>query len=225
MSPQSGQVLLQEIAPRLRSAIPQCVNKVGAEDDEELFQDGICLAAKLLDGLERRGKQVTPGNVAYYTILHLKSGRRSYSTGGSDVMGSVTQMRLNSTMLSFEEEVGWNDELGEPIRLEEMLADVHDDPSTEAARNMDWDEFLSSHDVRYACIVFDLGSGRSMLDTAKACGMTYNCVRELREELVEDLLEFFGEDAVADCLKAPVWHGNVVVDREKTACRADRRRS
>ena len=74
MSPQAGFVLMEEIAPRLRSAIPQCVHKVGAEDDEELYQDGLAMAAKLLDGLERRGKQVTPGNVAYYTILHLKSG-------------------------------------------------------------------------------------------------------------------------------------------------------
>ena len=106
MSPQAGVVLMQEIAPRLRSAIPQCVNKVGAEDDEEIFQDGLCMAAKLMDGLEKRGKQVTPGNVAYYTLLHLKSGRRSYSTGHTDVMGSATQIAHNSMVLSMEEEVG-----------------------------------------------------------------------------------------------------------------------
>ena len=34
MSPTSGTMLLEEIAPRLRSVIPRCVRKVGAEDDE-----------------------------------------------------------------------------------------------------------------------------------------------------------------------------------------------
>jgi hypothetical protein len=39
MSPQAGAVLVQEVAPRLRSAIPHCVKTVGAEDGEELVQD------------------------------------------------------------------------------------------------------------------------------------------------------------------------------------------
>jgi hypothetical protein len=91
MSPQAGAVLVEQIAPRLRSAIPHCVKTVGAEDGEELVQDGIAMAAKMLDTLERKGKQVTPGNVAYYCILHLKSGRRSHSAGRSDVMGSASR--------------------------------------------------------------------------------------------------------------------------------------
>ena len=41
MSPQAGFILLEQIEPRLRSAIPECVHKVGAEDDEELLQDGL----------------------------------------------------------------------------------------------------------------------------------------------------------------------------------------
>ncbi len=68
MSPKAGFVLMNEIVPRLRSAIPRCVKPVGAEDAEELVQDGIVQAAKMLDRLERQGKQVTPGNIAYYTV-------------------------------------------------------------------------------------------------------------------------------------------------------------
>ena len=224
MSPKAGFVLMEEIAPRLRSAIPQYVHKVGAEDDEELLQDGVAMAAHMLDGLERRGKQVTPGNVAYYTILHLKSGRRSYSTGHTDVMGSATQIGHNSMVLSIEEEVGFDDEIGTPIRLEEMLTDGHDDPSMEAARNMDWEKFLDEHDPRYLCIVHDLGSGGSMLDTARACRMPYHEIRELRDRLVVELQEWMGPDAIADAAAVPGWRGNILVDREKTACRADRRR-
>jgi hypothetical protein len=32
-----------------------------------------------LDSLEQRGKAVTPGNIAYYTLLQLKLGRKSHS--------------------------------------------------------------------------------------------------------------------------------------------------
>jgi len=225
MSPQAGVVLMQEIAPRLRSAIPQCVKTVGCEDHEELYQDGLALAANMLDRLEQRGKQVTPGNVAYYTILHLKSGRRSYSTGHTDVMGSATQISQNSMVLSFEEEVGYDAELDEAVRLEDMLTGSHDDPSTAGARNLDWEEFISTHDCRYLCIIHDLASGRTMIDTARACRMTYNDVRIIRDRLVEELEEWLGPDAIADASHVPSWRGNVLVNREKTACRADRRRS
>ena len=215
---------MEEIAPRLRSPIPQCVKTVGCEDHEELYQDGLAMAAHLLHNLEERGKEVTPGNVAYYTLLHLKSGRRSYSTGHTDVMGSATQIGHNSMVLSFEEEVGFDAEMNEPIRLEEMLTDRHDDPSMAAGRNIDWESFLDQHDARYLCIVHDLGSGGSMLDTARACRMPYHEIRELRDRLVVELQEWMGPDAIADAAAVPGWRGNILVDREKTACRADRRR-
>ena len=215
---------MEEIAPRLRNAIPRCVSKVGAEDDEELLQDGLAMAAHMLHNLEERGKAVTPGNVAYYTLLHLKSGRRSYSTGSTDVMGSATQISYNSMVLSFEEEVGHDDEIDEPIHLGDLLAGHHEDPSTVAARNMDWEEFTESHDPRYLCIIHDLATGHTMLDTARACGISYHEVRELREALVGDLEGFMGEEAIADSVHVPSWRGNILVDREKMACRADRRR-
>jgi len=224
MSPQAGVVLLEEIAPRLRSAIPQCVRKVGAEDDEELLQDGLAMAAHMLHNLEERGKQVTPGNVAYYTILHLKSGRRSYSTGHTDVMGSATQIGHNSMVLSFEEEVGYDAELDEAVKLGDMLTCSKDDPSMAGARNIDWEEFISTHDCRYVCIIHDLASGHTMLDTARACRIPYHEVREIRDRLVEDLEEWMGPDAIADAMRVPAWLGNIQVDRERTACRADRRR-
>ena len=54
--------------------------------------------------------------------------------------------------------------------------------------------------------------------------MSYHEVRELRERLVEELEEYMGPTAIADAGRVPVWHGSIMVDREKTACRADRRR-
>ena len=52
MSPQAAWILQEEVVPRLRSSIPRNVNQIGSEDAEELVQDSICLAAKLMDNAE-----------------------------------------------------------------------------------------------------------------------------------------------------------------------------
>ena len=36
MSAEIGELLLQEVAPRIRSAVPYCVRTVGCEDHEEI---------------------------------------------------------------------------------------------------------------------------------------------------------------------------------------------
>ena len=57
MSPQAGTVLLEQIAPRLKAAVPY-IKPVGSEDSQELFQDGLCMAAHLLENNELNGKKV-----------------------------------------------------------------------------------------------------------------------------------------------------------------------
>jgi hypothetical protein len=144
MSPEAGEMLMGQIAPRLRSAIPKCVHPVGAEDAEELVQDAIATAAQMLHNVEAAGETVTPGNIAYFTILHMKSGRRSVCRSRADVMGCGTQLDHKSCVLSLEEEVGYDEESGEPIALGELLASRADDPSMAGSRNVDWSDFLES---------------------------------------------------------------------------------
>ena len=107
---------MEEIAPRLKAVIPH-IKPVGAEDAEELFQDAMAVAAKMLHNLEQRNKTVTPGNVAYYTILHMKSGRRSYTAGRTDAMSPGGQLDGKSMVLSFEEPAGIDPETLEEIPL------------------------------------------------------------------------------------------------------------
>ena len=54
LSPQAGLILLNEIAPRLRSAIPSAVSFVGCVNAKEPIQDAICIAARILDSVETR---------------------------------------------------------------------------------------------------------------------------------------------------------------------------
>jgi hypothetical protein len=42
----------------------------------------------MLQSVETVGKTVTPGNIAYYAIQHVKSGRRSTGSSIVDVMAS-----------------------------------------------------------------------------------------------------------------------------------------
>jgi len=213
---------MEEIAPRLKAVVPH-IKPVGAEDAEELFQDALAVAAKMLHDLEQRGKSVTPGNVAFYTILHMKSGRRSHSSGRTDVMGSGTQLDGKSSVLSFEEPAGIDPETGEEIPLGELLSGHGDDPSMSASRNVDWEEFLGTHDPAYERILCDLASGKKALELSRERGESYFTVRRLKSRLAEDLREFMGESAIADALRIPAWRGNIVADHEKCACRADRR--
>ena len=67
---------MEQIAPRLR-VTSRCLPQVGANAAEELYQDGIAIAAQMLDSAERRGKKVTAGNIAWYAGKQLATGRRS----------------------------------------------------------------------------------------------------------------------------------------------------
>jgi hypothetical protein len=196
---------------------------VGGEDVEELLQDSVVVAAQMLDRLERSGKQVTPGNVCFYVTLHMKSGRRSYGSGRTDVMSCGGQLDGKSSVLSFEEPAGIDPESGEEIPLGDMLAAHGDDPSMSASRMLDWDGFLDAHDERYGNLVCDLAVGKTAMEVSKQRRESYFTVRQLKERLAEDAREYFGDDAIADALRIPGWRGNINADHEKAACRADRR--
>ena len=218
MSPETSAVLMEQIAPRLKSIVPY-IKTVGSEDHEELLQDGLYMAAKMLHDLELRGKQVTAGNVTYYIALHLKSGRRSYGCGRTDAMFSTTQLDGKAQVLSMETEVGFDPETMEPIRLGEFLSCSQDDPSMAAGRNLDWEQFLSSHDYRYGVVVKNIVHEKTARDEAKDRGVHYHMARAVRYKLADELAEFMGSDAVADSTRKPVWFGDLHAEREKAACK------
>lgn len=213
---------MNEIAPRLRATIPRVVKQVGAEDAEELIQDGMAIAAQMLDSAERNGKAVTAGNVSHYVILHLKSGRRSQSGSRTDAMAGGTQLDSKSAVVSVEEEVGHDPELDEPVCLGSLLCGESDDPSKVAERVIDWEQFLGAHDYRYGVIARDLASGKTVVTAAKECGISYWEMAYLKRRMAEDLREFLGADAIADCMREPAWAGTVQSEHKKVCSRPER---
>lgn len=224
MTTQAGNMLVEEIAPRLRTLVPKSVKPVGAEDPEELLQDALAIAANMLHRVEEQGKSVTAGNIAYYVILHMKSGRRSQGSSRSDTMGIGTQLDHKSSLLSMEDEIGYDPELDTPITLGELLASEHEDPSMIATRDIDWEMFLASHDYRYGILLKGMAEGRTLKETAKTENELYSRFYTLRNRMAEEVREYMGAEAIAESTRTPRWKASINRDRERASCRADRRR-
>ena len=97
-------MLIDHIAPRLR-ATSRCLPQVGADDAEELYQDGLAIAAQMLDSAEKRGKKVTAGNIAWYASKQLSTGRRSNYGGRMDALSPAAQLDGNVQLSSLQHEV------------------------------------------------------------------------------------------------------------------------
>jgi hypothetical protein len=181
MSPQASRILQEEVVPRLRSAIPHNINQIGSEDSEELIQDATCMAARLLDNAEKANKTVTPGNVAYYKILHMKSGRRSYGASTVDALGIGAQLNGKSRTTSFDEPVHEESELGEIFTINDVLSLDDEDPGQKAARKMDWEAFLTGLTEREQSVVEELLAGRSGSEIAGMFGLDPSTIQYFKK--------------------------------------------
>jgi DNA-directed RNA polymerase specialized sigma24 family protein len=222
MSPQAGWILQEEVVPRLRASIPRNVNYVGSEDAEELIQDATVVAAQLMHNVEEQGKEVTPGNIAYYTILHMKSGRRSYGTSTSDALGIGTQLGGRSILKSLDEPTS-EEAGGEVFTFNDVLSQYQEDPSMAAARKMDWQTLLERLSQREKAIIEYLVEGRSVSDVAVAMKVSRSLMQQCKERLVQLIGEFMGVDILVEVGRMPGWRNDLNTTREKLACRYERR--
>ena len=110
MSPATARMLIEQVLPRIKSAVPNSVKRVGCEDVDELIQDTAAQAAYALESCENRGVPIYPASVAYYAVQRAKSGRRSYGATRTEAMCPACQLDGNSTLASMDEHLPCDDE-------------------------------------------------------------------------------------------------------------------
>ena len=181
------------------------------------------MAAKLMHNVEAKGKAVTPGNIAYYTIQHIKSGRRSTGSSVVDVHGSGTQLKGNSKLDSLEMVVATNEETGgEIFELHDVLSDDQEDPGTKAARKMDWEQFMSGLSAREQAVIECLVDGRSLRNAAKSFRVCDSTVQGDKRKLAVKIWEFMGFDILVQVRRSPQWKQDIQASRERLACKHQR---
>ncbi len=218
MSPQAGYLLVEEIAPRLRIASRR-VPQIGADDADELYQDGLATAAQMLDSAERNGRSVTAGNIAWYAGKRMAAGRRSTYGGRADVLSPAAQLDGNAQLSSLQQEVASDPETGEGILLGDLLIDSAEDPALAAARNLDWESFLSGLDELSRLMVIAFARGETMRGLKETAGLSDSSMSDRKRKLVAMMKEVLGPDCLADAGREPAWRAAIIAHREKDACR------
>ena len=223
MSSDTETLLLNEVTPRLRAAIPKHVPMVGADDPEELLQDGLAIALRLHLSAQAAGKTVSPGNLAFYTVRHLQTGRRSTGHRKNDVLHPAAQLLGHSRIRSLDEPVNEPGPGEEPLTLHDCLADKGDDPATVAGRRLDWAGVTVTLDRHGKAILVALAEGRELTLLVKPLRRSRTSLQNDKVRLGHLIREHLGGDILAEIQSRPGWTCGLDAVRERLACRAERR--
>jgi FixJ family two-component response regulator len=112
---------------------------------------------------------------------------------------------------------------GEEFTVNDVLSLDDEDPGQKAARKMDWDAFLVGLTVRERDVVKLLLTGLSRSEIARMFGVDPSTVRYFKNRLADKILAFMGPDILIEIRKRPGWKNSLNVERERLACRVDRR--
>jgi len=212
VSPRASQILLAEIMPIIQGVVPSSVRQIGCEDVEELVQDCIVIAAQMLQALEDAGKQVIIAkSVAYYSIQRIKSGRRSYSSGRTDVHSPGCRLDRRCVVVSLEQSLDMpvDTQDNDDLTLGESLASKSDDPATMAGRDVDWNELEDVLDDRKRMVIQALHAGHGTGQIAKALKVSAPRVTQIKREIADVILERWGDDVLQDVEAEPMWHASL----------------
>ena len=218
MSPKAAWLLVNEIVPRLKNAVPNAVNAVGCEDAEELIQDATVTAAKLLTSVERAGKTVTAGNITHYTIQLMRSGRRSTGSSCVDALQAGTQINGRSEMVSLDGPI--SDDSDDCLTLHDMLSTDNEDPATIATRNLDWNAFCQTLCRSKVAVLEGMAQGRTLRDMANERGVCDSTMQNHRRFLNAQIRQFMGENILKDLAETPAWKNGLMANRQRGARKA-----
>jgi hypothetical protein len=224
MSPQAEMLLLNEIQPRIQAAVGKGrVRMVGSEDTRELVQDGLCIAAKMLDAAETQGKAVTAGNIAFFAIQSLKSGRRFGYAGKSDVLSPGAMLAGHASVVSLDEPRGEpDDDPDGEFTLHDVLAATGEDAGTAAGRRIDWDQALQTMDARTRGILQGTAEGVGPGELAARYSISAPRVCQVRDAAGAKITQAWGGNPVVDATRETAWIKHVRTYAQQRTCRACR---
>jgi hypothetical protein len=216
-------LLLREVQPRLRGAIPNAVPMIGSDDAAELVQDGVVIAVQLHRRARKAGKKVTGGNLAHYALLHLRSGRRSTGYQRNDVHHPAAQLTGRVHLQSLDEPVCQDEHGQETLTLHDCLAAPGDDPATTAARRLDWRSVIGSLDRTTKAVLIALVEGRELTLLVHRLRRSRSALQNDKGRLGRLVREHLGEDILIQVQARPARRNTLDAVQERFACRAERR--
>jgi hypothetical protein len=216
-------MLVNEIVPLIASAVARgAVRPTGCEDREELQAEGQALAATMLDRLEARRKVVTAGNIAFYALQGLRSGRRSGYAGRADAMSAAAALDRRVQFRSMDESLGVDpDDPGHDLTLHDLLASGCESADVTAPRRLDWDAALERMDPRMRGVLEGTAEGVGTGEMAARYHVSPPRICQVREAAGETIREVWGGDPV-NMVGDTRWQRHVRVAAERRACRGAR---
>jgi hypothetical protein len=111
----------------------------------------------------------------------------------------------------------------ESLTMAEMLPSKQDDPSTKAARQLDWKELVEELDDVAKEILHALISGHKLTLLVPRLGRSRSALQNDKNELAKLIRERLGEDILNQVQERPGWQNNIAATRERLACSRERR--
>jgi len=111
----------------------------------------------------------------------------------------------------------------EPACLHDMLAAKTEDPSIAASRRLDWEPLVASLDGPVREVLVCLFEDQDLTSLVPKLRRSRSALQEDKERLARLVREHLGEDVLLLVQELPLWFINVTVNRERLACRYEKR--
>jgi hypothetical protein len=137
-----------------------------------------------------------------------------------DVHAPKTQLVGHTRLSSLDEVVASSEENGgEIFTFNDVLSRDEEDPSTKAARKMDWESFMASLSARDQAIIQFMIEGRNGPAIARKLGLCPSTITNSKKNLALKIQEFMGCAILVDIQRSPRWKQDLEASREKLACK------
>jgi len=120
-----------------------------------------------------------------------------------------------------DEPLGFDDQ-GDTLTLADVFDNEQDDPSMLAARHLDWEMFYGKQTHRGRRLLELVAKGSTLRHGARLLGLSDSGIQLEKKKLALALQEFMGGNILSEITRQPLWRNNLMVGRERQACRTAR---